>query len=100
MATYLSNLMWWNCPDVWFYLGKPPAEELPQVPFGLVPTTLIPPTKDSLGVRLPLSEKEREISTTRIMQIQANEEAVINSNSTQQNSGYLSKQISLAEGGE
>ena len=65
-----------------------------------MPTTLIPPTKDSLGVRLPLSEKEREISTTRIMQIQANEEAVINSNSTQQNSGYLSKQISLAEGGE
>ena len=65
-----------------------------------MPTTLIPPTKDSLGVRLPLSEKEREISTTRIMQIQANEEAVINSNSTQQNSGYLSKQISLADGGE
>ena len=65
-----------------------------------MPTTLIPPTKDSLGVRLPLSEKEREISTTRIMQIQANEEAVINSNSTQQNSGYLSKQISLAEGGK
>ena len=65
-----------------------------------MPTTLIPPTKDSLGVRLPLSEKERELSTTRIMQIQANEEAVINSNSTQQNSGYLSKQISLAEGGE
>ena len=65
-----------------------------------MPTTLIPPTKDSLGVRLPLSEKEREISTTRIMQIQANEEAVINSNSTQQNSGYLSKQMSLADGGE
>ena len=83
-----------------FLIGRPPAEELPQVPFGLVPTSLISPTKDALGVRLPLSEKEREISTTRIMQIKANEEAVGNSNNTQQNIGYMSRQASMAEGGK
>ena len=49
---------------------------------------------------MPLSEKEREISTTRMMQIQANEKAVISSDSSQHNSGYLPKQMSLADGGE
>ena len=66
----------------------------------MVPTSLIPPSKDALGVRMPLSEKEREISTTRMMQIQANEKAVISSDSSQHNSGYLPKQMSLADGGE
>ena len=35
-----------------------------------------------------------------MMQIQANEKAVISSDSSQHNSGYLPKQISLADGGE
>ena len=57
------------------FIGRPPPDELPQVPFGPVPTTL-PSSQDTLGVRMPLSEKEREISKTRIMQIEANEAKV------------------------
>ena len=56
----------------WTFIGRPPPDELPQVPFGPVPTTF-PSSQDTLGVRMPLSEKEREISKTRIMQIEANE---------------------------
>ena len=54
------------------------------MPFGPVPTTL-PSSQDTLGVRMPLSEKEREISKTRIMQIEANEAKV-------KSSGYRGNQ--------
>ena len=79
------------------YAGRPPAEELPQIPFGLVPTTLTSPSKDALGVRMPLSEKEREISTTRIMQIEANVIASGKYSNSHERSGYTSRQISMAE---
>ena len=81
------------------YAGRPPAEELPQVPFGLIPTSLYPIPKESLGVRMPLSEKEREISTTRIMQIEANEEANGKMQNYHGKEEYLTKQMSVAEGG-
>ena len=57
------------------------------MPFGPVPTTL-PSSQDTLGVRMPLSEKEREISKTRIMQIEANE-AKVKSSDYRGNQGML-----------
>jgi hypothetical protein len=48
---------------------------------------------------MPLSEKEREISTTRIMQIEANKEGNGKMHNYHGKAEYLTKQISLAEGG-
>ena len=64
-----------------------------------MPTSLYPLPKESLGVRMPLTEKEREISTTRIMQIEVNEEANGKMQNYHGKAEYLSKQISVAEGG-
>ena len=84
---------------IFMFIGRPPAEELPQIPFGLVPTSPIPSSKDALGIRMPLSEKEREISTTRIMHIEANQEASGKGNTSHERPGHISKQVSVVEGG-
>ena len=88
-----------NYPFSLKYIGRPPAEELPQIPFGLVPTELPPPSHAELGVRSALTPKEREISQQRIMRIEENEEANRKSKDSYDSIGYLSKQISTTDRG-
>ena len=60
--------------------GRPPLEELPQKPFGLVPTSLtefqLPPIEKELGLRSGFTEKERKYSEYTIMKQNETERAI------------------------
>ena len=79
------------------YAGRPPPEELPQVPFGVVPTEL-PTSSADLGIRSVFSDKEREIGHQRIQRIEANELANKRPDNANGSARYLSKDISSVDG--
>jgi hypothetical protein len=62
------------------YPGRPPPEELPQKPFGLVPTSLAdfkpPPIEKELGLRSGFTDKERKYSEYTIMKQNETEKAI------------------------